>query len=71
MSESIKRGEILYDRLKEILGDNVNEFLSDDKNMDAVVTAYSFGFKKGAEVARNAATETIKEHISKMKEANE
>lgn len=65
----IKREEILYDILKEILGDDVNDFLSDDRNMDVVVTVYSFGFKKGAEEARNAATETIREYIiSKMKE---
>lgn len=61
----------LYDILKEILGDDVNDFLNDDRNMDVVVKAYSFGFKKGAEEARNTAIETIKEYISKMKEGTE
>ena len=70
-SGSIERGKILYDILKEILGDDTNDFLSDDRNMDVVVKTYSFGFKKGAEEAQNAATETIKEYISKMKEVTE
>ena len=58
----------LYEKLEEILGDDLPMFLSDDRNLDLVKEVYSFGFKKGAEEARNAATETIKEYISKMKE---
>lgn len=60
----------LYEKLEEILGDDLPMFLSDDRNLDLVKEVYSFGFKQGAEVAKNAAKETVSEYISKMKEAN-
>lgn len=58
----------LYEILEEILGDDLPEFLSYDRNLDLVKEVYSFGFKKGAEVTRNATRDVINEHISKMKE---
>lgn len=65
----------LYEKLEEILGDDLPKFLSDSRNMDLVVKIYSFGFKQGAEVAKNAANDTIKEYYSNkrrlmMKEEN-
>ena len=58
----------IHEILKEILGDDLPKFLSDSRNMDLVVKIYSFGFKQGAEVAKNAAKDTIKEYVSKTKE---
>lgn len=58
----------LYEKLEDILGDDLPMFLSDDRNLDLVKEVYSFGFEKGAEVARKAAKDIIDEYISTMKE---
>ena len=58
----------LYEKLEDILGDDLPMFLSDNRNLDLVKEVYSFGFEKGAEVARNAAKDIIDEYISNMKE---
>lgn len=58
----------LHEILEEVLGDDLPKFISDSRNMDLVVKIYSFGFKQGAEVTRNATKDMINEHISKMKE---
>lgn len=58
----------LYEKLEEVLGNDLPMFLSDDRNLNLVKEIYSFGFKKGAEVTRNATKDMINEHISKMKE---
>lgn len=58
----------LYEKLEDILGDDLPMFLSDDRNLDLVKEVYSFGFEKGAEVSRNAAKDIIDEYISNMKE---
>ena len=58
----------LYEKLEEVLGNDLPMFLSDYINLNLVKEIYSFGFKKGAEVTRNATKDMINEHISKMKE---
>lgn len=60
----------IHEILKEVLGDDLPKFLSDSRNMDLVIKIYSFGFKQGAEVTKNAAKDTIKEYYSKMKEGS-
>lgn len=56
--------QAIHEILKEVLGDDLPKFISDSRNMDLVVKIYSFGFKQGAEVAKNAAKDTIKEYYS-------
>lgn len=58
----------LYEKLEEILGDDLPMFLSDNRNLDLVKEVYSFGFENGADVARKAAKDIIDEYISNMKE---